>query len=79
LLRVSVVSTGYKDVQNCNLLSRNLQLLFEQSSMANLISALLDHIIDSDFRNFGVAYIPSEQLPLMRNFHIPPSELTSIV
>jgi hypothetical protein len=30
----SVVSAGYKDVQNCNLLSRNLQHLFEQSSVA---------------------------------------------
>lgn len=34
LLRIPVVSTGYKDVQNYNQLSRNLQLLFEQSSMA---------------------------------------------
>jgi hypothetical protein len=36
-------------------------------------------IIDSDFRNFGVASIHLEQLHLMRNLHILPSELTITV
>ena len=29
----------------------------KEPQCTNLISALLDHIIDSDFKNFGVAYI----------------------